>query len=420
MRKWITLTLITTIFLLLDFYLFELIRTLVHHPEDLWWAQWVYWAFNGTALFAFLTYQLAPLARLRPVLRSTWMSSLLITYFAKFFVVLFVLADDLRRLLFWSSDSLMAWMQSNTQAEVEATPRSALWMQAGAIAVAVPVGVLTYGVAIGAHDYKLVRKKIRIPHLPPDLEGLTIGQISDIHAGSLYSRKGVRKGVKKLMAAAPDIICFTGDLVNSRAEEISHTFDIFETIDAPLGVFSILGNHDYGHYAKWPSGQAKEENLQLLKMTHEWLGWDLLLDEHRKLSIGGATLALAGVENWGASDRMPKYGRIEKALAGTEEANIRVLLSHDPSHWSAQVLPFHQHVELTLSGHTHGMQFGLHTKKIKWSPVQYHTRHWSGLYHQDAQYLYVNRGFGFHGFPGRIGMPPEITLLTLTGKPAHA
>lgn len=420
MKKFLSLAFVASLFVLLDLYVFEVVRVLVRQPTWFFWAQVIFWSFNAMALAAFFMYHLTPIERIRPGWRNALVSSLLITYFAKFFVLLFLVVDDVRRLFTWGGDQVLALLDQEANSEGSDMTRSNLLARAGVVAAAIPVGAMTYGVAVGAHDYRLVRKKIHIPGLPESMEGLTIGQISDIHAGSLYSRKGVRKGVNRLLEAAPDMICFTGDLVNNRAEEIEHTFDIFEQVKAPLGVYSILGNHDYGDYASWPSAAAKQENLSLLKSTHEWLGWDLLLNENRMVPFGEHSLAIAGVENWGASARMPKHGRLDTALVGTDEADVRLLLSHDPSHWSAQVVNHKLPVDLTLSGHTHGMQFGVHTKRVKWSPVQYHIKHWAGLYQAEDQYLYVNRGFGFHGFPGRIGMPPEITILTLTGTPSDA
>lgn len=418
MKRIIPLLLIAALFLLMDRYVFEVMLVLVPQAAT-GWTNLLFWGFNALAIAAFFAYHLLPNTKRQPGWRQVVLSTLLITYFAKFVVLLFLVADDVRRLFTWSSEQLLAWWSASSNDTSTGYPRSDLLVKTGLITAAIPTGAMTYGIAIGAHNYRLVRQQIFIPDLPAEMEGLTIGQLSDIHAGSLHRRKAVAKGVDLLMEAAPDIICFTGDLVNSRAVEIDHTFDIFEQLHAPLGVYAILGNHDYGHYARWNSSREQEQNLELLKKTHEWLGWDLLLNENRSIHFGEHTLALAGVENWGASPRMPKYGDLDKALVGTTDASVRILLSHDPSHWHARVLPHPMPVHLTLSGHTHGMQFGVHTKRLKWSPIQYHIKHWAGLYQEDDQHLYVNRGFGFHGFPGRIGMPPELTILSLTGTPTH-
>ncbi len=216
-----------------------------------------------------------------------------------------------------------------------------------------------------------------------------------------------------LLQEKPDVIFFTGDLVNNQATEIKDYFPIFSQVKAPLGVFSTLGNHDYGDYITWPSPQAKQRNLDMVKAAHREMGWNLLLDEHRMLSEGDGTLAIIGIENWGAG-RFAKYGDLAKAHRGTDGADAKLLLSHDPSHWDAQVRPSFPDIDLALAGHTHGMQFGVEVGGFKWSPAQYVYKQWAGLYQEGEQFLYVNRGYGYLAFPGRIGMPPEVTILELT------
>ena len=267
--------------------------------------------------------------------------------------------------------------------------------------------------ALGAHTFRVSHRVLPIVGLPPAFDGFRIGQISDIHAGSFTTRHAMAKGIWYLQHEAPDVVLFTGDLVNARAEECDPFMDILEHIQAPYGVYAVLGNHDYGGYEKWSSRQAREANFNRVLDVFEKLGWDLMLNENRVLEHRGSAIALAGVENWGRQSRMPKKGDLEQALKGTGDLDTRILLSHDPTHWKDLVLPHPKHIHLTLSGHTHGAQFGLHTKRIQWSPVQYVYKHWSGLYQEDGQYLYVNRGFGYHGFPGRIGMPAEITIIQL-------
>ncbi len=206
---------------------------------------------------------------------------------------------------------------------------------------------------------------------------------------------------------------FTGDLVNNQADEMADYFDIFKQVKAPLGVYSTLGNHDYGDYVRWPSPAAKRQNLEKLMHVHRQMGWDLLMNEHRWLAQGGEKLAIVGIENWGGKGNFPQYGKLGQALAGTEEAAVRLLLSHDPSHWDAQVRPEFPQVDVMFAGHTHGMQFGIELGGLRWSPVQYFYPRWADLYREGHQYLYVNRGFGYLGFPGRIGILPEITVMEL-------
>jgi hypothetical protein len=259
--------------------------------------------------------------------------------------------------------------------------------------------------------------KIAFDDLPSAFKGLKIVQISDIHTGSFDNHDAVAQGIKKVMDESPDIIFFTGDLVNNHAAEVDARYrEIFSTLKAPMGVYSILGNHDYGDYIQWSSEQAKKDNINHLKQIHAAMGWRLLLNEHIELQRGTDKIALLGIENWGAKGGFAKYGDMRKAYTGLPEKNIpfKILLSHDPSHWHAQVVPEYGEVNLTLSGHTHGMQFGVEIPGFKWSPVQYMYKEWAGLYQQGKQYLYVNRGFGFLGYPGRLGILPEITVIELT------
>jgi predicted MPP superfamily phosphohydrolase len=275
---------------------------------------------------------------------------------------------------------------------------------------------MLYGVARGGHKYQVWRRKVYLPNLPAAFEGFKIVQLSDIHSGSFYSREGVQKGIDLVNAQKADLVVFTGDLVNNVATEIEPWIDHFKQIQSPHGVYSILGNHDYGDYASWASPEAKAANLRDLIDNHARLGWQILLDEHRYLEKDGQRIALLGIQNWGAKANFPKYGNLAKAHAGAE-APVKILLSHDPSHWHAQVRPEYPDIDLMLAGHTHGMQFGIDNQFLKWSPVQYVYKQWAGMYQDGSQQLYVNRGFGFIGYPGRFGIWPEITVLELTAKP---
>jgi len=272
---------------------------------------------------------------------------------------------------------------------------------------------LIYGVS---RRYRYQVRTVRVPigGLPKAFHGLRIAQLSDIHSGSFDNPAAVRRGVDKVMALKPDLILFSGDLVNNRADEFEPYLDIFAYLRAPLGVYSVLGNHDYGDYVRWPSPVAKRENLQRLMEYQRQAGWRLLLNESATLHKDGDTLTLLGVENWSGRATFSRYGNLAKALSDTPNDQPAILLSHDPSHWTAEVVGNHPQIVLTLSGHTHGMQFGIESRWLRWSPVQYFYKQWAGLYQQGQQYLYVNRGFGFLGYLGRLGMPPEITLLELT------
>ncbi|MCB0641956.1 MAG: metallophosphoesterase, partial [Phaeodactylibacter sp.] len=262
---------------------------------------------------------------------------------------------------------------------------------------------------------KVHRTNVAIRNLPAELSGLRIVQISDIHSGSFTFKEPVRHAIELINKEQADLVFFTGDLVNNTADETEPYLDVFDKIQSRFGVFSVLGNHDYGDSVRWGSAAEKAANLNRLKDIHKGLGWDLLVNEHRLIPIRGAQVAVIGVENYSAKARFPKCGDLSKAYAGCAGLPLQLLLSHDPSHWEEQVLKDYPEIQLTFSGHTHGMQFGVEIPGwIKWSPIQYMYKQWAGLYRQGEQFLYVNRGLGFLGYPGRVGILPEITVLELT------
>ena len=245
------------------------------------------------------------------------------------------------------------------------------------------------------------------------MRALKIVQISDVHAGSFTYKEPVRNAIDLINNEQADLVFFTGDLVNNTADEMDPYMDVFDKIRAKFGVFSVLGNHDYGDYVRWGSREERDANLERLKEVHKELGWNLLINEHRLIPIKGATVGVIGVENYSAKARFPKYGDLAAAYQGCE-ASLKLLLSHDPSHWEDQVIKDYKDIDITFSGHTHGMQFGIEIPGwIKWSPIKYMYKQWAGLYSQDKQFLYVNRGLGFLGYPGRVGILPEITVLEL-------
>jgi len=271
---------------------------------------------------------------------------------------------------------------------------------------------LIYGTLKGKYQYQLKQLTLKIKHLPKGLNGLKIIQLSDIHAGNIDSPTSLRKAIKLINAQNPDLILFTGDLVNRDAREIAPFIDIFKELKAKYGKFSILGNHDYVEYKHWYSLAQKEENQALLYQFHDEMGFKLLRNEHVKLTVGGDDFYLLGVENWGVPP-FPQHGDLDATLVGVPKDAIKILLSHDPTHWDKKVINHEQHIHLTLSGHTHGAQVGIDTRWLKWSPVKFVYKRWSGLYEEANQFLYVNRGFGVLAFPGRVGMWPEISLIEL-------
>ncbi|RWU05429.1 metallophosphoesterase [Pedobacter chitinilyticus] len=268
-----------------------------------------------------------------------------------------------------------------------------------------------YGILKGKYAYRVIKHTLYFEDLPAAFDGFKLVQISDVHAGSLKNPKAVQKGIDLINKQHADLFVFTGDLVNNKAEEIKPYIQHFSKIKAPFGQFSVLGNHDYGDYIKWESDFIKQQNLQQLKNYHAEIGFRLLLDEHVTLEKDGQKLALVGIENWGLG--FGERGDLNKALQGTTPKEFKILLSHDPSHWEAQVKNHSSKIQLTLAGHTHGMQFGFEAFGLKWSPVQFRYKHWAGIKQENRRILNVNRGFGFIGFSGRVGIWPEITLIEL-------
>ena len=277
----------------------------------------------------------------------------------------------------------------------------------------IPFASLLYGMYRGKYNYKVLSYNLEFEDLPDAFDGFKITQISDIHSGSFDNQTKVQYGVDLVNQQKSDLVLFTGDLVNNRADEIKPWIKIFNKIKAEFGVFSILGNHDYGDYMRWESPAAKRKNMEDLYDAHNEMGWDLLLNESRFIEKDGDRLAIIGVENWGSGFK--KAGDLNKALNNVSEKDFKILLTHDPSHWEAQVIPHPFKIHLTLSGHTHGMQFGIEIPGIiKWSPAKWRYKQWAGVYDEKKQYLNVNRGFGYLAYPGRVGMWPEVSVITLS------
>jgi len=290
-------------------------------------------------------------------------------------------------------------------------PRNLYWVEFASLLAIITLVIFIYGMVKGKYAYRIITHKLYFKDLPESFDGFKITQISDIHAGSFNNPKAIQKGIDLIKQQKSDLFVFTGDLVNNKASEIVPWISYFSQVKAPYGQFSILGNHDYGDYVKWDTPANKVANLQLLKNYHAELGYRLLLDEHVEIRKNGEKIILAGVENWGLG--FGERGDLNKALKNVDVKDFKILLSHDPTHWEAQVKKHPLNIHLTLSGHTHGMQFGLEAFGIKWSPVKYRYAHWAGIKQENNRYLNINRGFGFLGFSGRIGIWPEITVITL-------
>jgi predicted MPP superfamily phosphohydrolase len=333
-------------------------------------------------------------------------------FFAKLVAALFFLLDDVRRFFIWLMAKVFPDFGPRFMEDGNIISRSAFLSWLGVGLGGTLFGTLIYGFS-NKYDYQVKKTRLSFPNLPSAFKGLKIVHISDIHSGSLDNKAAVQKGIDKILAQKPDLILFTGDIVNDRATELSSYMDVFSQLKAPLGVYSIFGNHDYGDYVTWESTSAKEINLKTLAGMHAQMGWRLLMNEHIIIEKNGEKICLLGIENWSNKARFPKYGKMNLAHSGTEEIPFKILMSHDPSHWDAEVKVKYPDIDLMLSGHTHGMQFGLETPFFKWSPVQWVYKQWAGLYEDGNQKLYVNRGFGFLGYHGRVGILPEITVLEL-------
>lgn len=291
-------------------------------------------------------------------------------------------------------------------------PRS-LWVSELTLLVAIiPFVSLIYGMMGGRHHYKVHKVTLKFTDLPPAFDGFTITQLSDIHSGSFTSVKGVEKGINLVNKQNSDLLLFTGDLVNNMASEMDPWIALFSKLKAPFGKYSVLGNHDYGDYRKWDSEEDRAANLARLKEVHSDIGFKLLLNQAVHIEKDGQSIALIGVENWGKGG-FHKYGSLSKSTKSIPDEEFKILMSHDPSHWEAKTLEHNKHIHLALAGHTHGMQFGIELFGFQWSPIKYVYPQWAGLYEKNGKYLYVNRGFGFLGFKGRLGIWPEIAVITL-------
>lgn len=397
--------------LLVDYYFFQSFKIVASTGQrSRNWVSIFYWSISVLSIAGFVFFYFTDKHTLNKSFRIYFFSLLIGIFLAKLLASFVFLIDDCRRILQWT---ILKLSQKPVAPDEQSISRSQFlsWMGVGLGATL--FGSLLYGFT-NKYNYQVRKLKVRFANLPSAFKGLKIVQISDIHSGSLLDTKAVEKGVKKINDLKPDLILFTGDLVNDCATEMLPFQQLFASLNASLGVFSILGNHDYGDYVKWPiDGVSKKQNLENLKILQKNMGWHLLMNEHVVLEKNNQQIALIGIENWSNKARFPKYGKLQEAYNGTEHIPFKILMSHDPSHWDAEVRKDFSDIDLTLSGHTHGMQFGVEIPGMKWSPIQYVYPKWAGLFEEKGQQLYVNRGFGCLGYPGRVGVLPEITLLEL-------
>ncbi len=414
MRNASTWWIIALVMLLLDLYVYQAMRVVTQnaHERTRFIVHTSYWVLSALTLAVVLSFPYIQTLQTSKIFRNYVFAILVGLFFAKILGSVFFLADDLRRGALWLMSKIFPGTGAQYMGEESGISRSVFLSWTGLAVGGTLFGTLLYGFG-NKYNYQVRKIKLRFPNLPASFRGLKLVQISDIHSGSFQDKQAVAHGIDLVMQQKADLVLFTGDLVNDRASEMDEYKALFSRIKAPMGVYSTLGNHDYGDYVSWPSDAAKKANLEQLKQVHADMGWRLLMNEHVLLEKGGERIALLGIENWGAKGRFPKYGKMTQAYPGTETVPFKILMSHDPSHWDAEVKLKYPAIDLMLAGHTHGMQFGLENPYFKWSPVQWMYKEWAGLYEDGKQKLYVNRGFGFIGYPGRVGILPEITVIEL-------
>jgi len=396
------------IYILVDIYAFQAIKTITKNP-------WVhgFYVFISLAVLAGLIYELSFLgsAKMMEPPKMYFFGIFLAVFVPKLIIIVFMFGEDIARFFV----GIFMKVAGSDNAQFMASRRKFVSTIALGIA-AIPFASLLYGMIQGKYNYKVLKYALEFDDLPDAFDGFTLTQISDIHSGSFDNQNKVEYAVNLINEQQSDVILFTGDLVNNIADEMNDWKALFSTLKAPEGVFSVLGNHDYGDYVKWESASEKFENLQNLKNLQKEMGWNLLLNENRYLERSGQKIALIGVENWGENG-FKQAGDLDKACEGISKDDFKILMSHDPSHWQAKVKDDPRHFHLTLSGHTHGMQFGIEIPGIlKWSPIKYRYKNWAGIYEEFGRYINVNRGFGFLGYPGRVGIWPEITVIQLKKK----
>jgi predicted MPP superfamily phosphohydrolase len=368
------------------------------------------YVFISLAVLAGLIYELSFLgsAKMMQPPKMYFFGIFLAVFIPKLIIIIFMFGEDIARFFV----GLFMKVAGSQETPFMGSRRKFVSTIALGIA-AIPFASLIYGMIQGKYNYKVLKYALEFDDLPEEFDGFTLTQISDIHSGSFDNRNKVEYAVNLINEQQSDVILFTGDLVNNIAEEMDDWKQLFSSLKAPNGVFSILGNHDYGDYVKWDSAASQVENLRKLKNIQHEMGWDLLLNENRYIEKNGQKIAVVGVENWGLNG-FKQAGDLGKASEGISNTDFKILLSHDPSHWQAQVKEDPRNFQLTLSGHTHGMQFGIEIPGIiKWSPIKYRYQNWAGIYEEFGRYINVNRGFGFLGYPGRVGIWPEITVIQL-------
>jgi predicted MPP superfamily phosphohydrolase len=402
-RFLITIIIISLFIIVFEAYAFQAIKTVTKNKFIRYG-----WLFVGLLAYANFFYVVFSSDRSSGQTRQfQWaFGMLLIVLLPKLFILIVMIGEDVVR---WIQKGIS--FLSSTETKPLAGRRTFIAKLALGIA-AIPFASILYGIFRGKYNYKVIKYQLLFKDLPEAFDGFTITQVTDIHSGSFTSKEEIEYGVDLINEQKSDMILFTGDLVNNFAHEMDNWIDVFKKLDAPVGKYSILGNHDYGDYSKWKNEEDKVANFKAIKELHPKIGFELLLNENRYIEKDGQKIALVGVENWGKG--FNKKGDLKKASEGIKKEDFKVLMSHDPTHWEYKVKEDDFNYQLTLSGHTHGLQFGIEIPGwIKWSPSQYVYKQWAGLYEEFGRYINVNRGFGYHAFPGRVGIWPEITVIEL-------
>ena len=403
MSRWLFLVILLLLIAAVEFYTFQAFKTVSKNKI----VRFSYLTVN-IALYVYVIFSILTYDRGNGQTPQFQMAmGLLLTFsIPKLLIILVLFGEDIYR---WFVKLISVISNGETQ-PIEGRRKFVSQLALGLAAI--PFVSFIYGIIQGKYNYKVVKYQLTFKDLPEAFDGYTITQISDIHSGSFTNREKISYGVDLINEQKSDIMLFTGDIVNNKADEMDDWIDVFDKLEAKDGKYSILGNHDYGDYMDWKSPQDKVDNFQKVKDIHKKIGFDLLLDEHRYLEKDGQKIALLGVENWGKG--FNQAGDLSKASSGIQQEDFKILMSHDPSHWQEKVKKDDFNYQLTLSGHTHGLQMGIEIPGfLKWSPSKYVYKQWAGLYEEYGRFINVNRGFGYHAFPGRVGIWPEITVIEL-------
>jgi len=417
MRIYFSFTIISIVVILLDLYVFKAIALITKNKiKNMVIRRLVfiaYWSltFIALLLIGYLFSHKPNSSDLEYYNRIfIWLAISLVVFLPKLVILEFHIIDDIYHIMKLLRVKIN---KKDSTLKGKAITRKTFITQTGIALAAIPFIGSIYGVLKGRFDFHLINTDISFPNLPDSFNGFKIVQISDFHIGSFVeSENEVERIVAMINSSEPDIVVFTGDMVNNLGREMDCFVDILANIESKYGKYAILGNHDYGDYTKWDIEEQKVQNHIHLKENIAKAGFQILLNENTEIEINGSSISLIGVENWGHPP-FPRYGNLKKAMQGVDSDSLKILLSHDPSHWDAKVLG-KTNIDLTLSGHTHGMQFGIDIPGFKWSPIQYKYSRWAGLYEQNNQYLYVNRGIGYIGLATRIGIRPEIAVIKLS------